>query len=177
MTYKISGPQFLGVSAMPATNLTAIYTSLPDGMTVGQVVEAKDQDNGYWGKFKLLYGVASTTVGLLVSYNGATGLTALAPTSGNSDRPLAAAMSANTSTTSYAWYQVEGVATVKKTAVAVVPDVILYLSATAGRVKVIQSAGLQILGARSANAATVSAAVSTVLVTLAPGFAAQGQVT
>lgn len=172
MTYKISGPQFLGVAA-----LTTIYTSLPDGMTVGQVVEAKDYDNGYWGKFKLLFGVASTVVGSVVSYNGATGLTALAPTTGNSDRPLAVAMSANTATTSYAWYQVEGVATVKKTAVAVTPDVILYLSATAGRVKVIQSAGLQILGARSANAATVTSTTSTVLVTLAPGFQSQGQVT
>lgn len=177
MTYKISGPQSLGLAALPSVNLTAIYTSLPDGMTVGQVVEAKDPDNGYWGKFKLLAGVANTAVGLLVSYNAATGSTALAPTSGNSDRPLAVAMSANTSTTAYAWYQVEGPATVKKTAVAVAPDVVLYLSATAGRVKVIQSAGLQILGARSANTATVTTTTSTVLVTLAPGVQAQGSVT
>src|SRR6267378_1067714 len=129
MTYKISGPQFLGVAS-----LASIYTSLPDGMTVGQVIEAKDYDNGYWGKFKLLFGVASTVVGSVVSYNAATGLTALSPTTGNSNQPLAVAMSANTATTSYAWYQVEGVATVKKTAVAVSPTVILYLSATAGRV-------------------------------------------
>lgn len=172
MTYKISGPQFLGVAS-----LTSIYTVLPDGMTVGQVIEAKDQDNGYWGKFKLLFGVASTIAGSVVSYNGASGLTVLAPTTGNSDRPLAVAMSANTVTTSLAWYQVEGVATVKKTAVVVLPDVALYLSATAGRVKVLQSAGLQILGARSANTTTVTTTTSTVLVTLAPGFAAQGQIT
>jgi hypothetical protein len=172
MAYKISGPQFLGVAALGST-----YTSLPDSTYAGQVVEAKDDATGYWGKFKLLLGCANTVVGSVVSYNGATGTTALAPTTGNSNQPLAVAMSANTSTTAYGWYQVEGVATVKKTAVAVAPSVILYLSATAGRVKVIQSAGLQILGARSANAATVTSTTSTVLVTLAPGFQAQGQVT
>lgn len=173
MTYAFTGPQSLGVAALP----TQIYTSLPDGMVVGQVVEGKDPASGYWGKFKLLYGVGSTIVGSVVSYNAATGLTALAPTTANSDRPLAVAMSANTVATSLGWYQVEGVATVKKTAVAVSPDVILYLSATAGRVKVLQSAGLQILGARSANAATVTSTTSTVLVTLAPGFQSQGQIT
>jgi len=173
MAYTFTGPQNLGIAALP----TQIYTSLPDGMVVGQVVEGKDPASGYWGKFKLLAGCANTAVGLLVSYNAATGTTALAPTTGNSDRPLAVAMSANTSTTSYGWYQVEGPATVKKTAVTVSPDVILYLSATAGRVKVVQSAGLQILGARSANAATVTSTTSTVLVTLAPGFQAQGQIT
>jgi len=173
MTYTFTGPQNLGVAHLP----TDIYTSLPDGMFVGQVVEAKDPANGYWGRFKLLKGCASTAAGLLVSYNGATGATAIAPTTANSDRPLAVAMSANTATTSYGWYQTEGVATILKTAVAVSPDVILYLSATAGRVKVIQSAGLQILGARSANAATVTSTTSTVLVTLAPGVQAQGQIT
>lgn len=172
MAYQISGPQYLGVASLSST-----YTSLPDSTWLGQVVEGKDFTTGYWGKFKLLFGVASTVVGSVVSYNAATGLTTLAPTTGNSNQPLAVAMSANTSTTTYGWYQVEGVATVKKTAVAVNPGVILYLSATAGRVKVIQSAGLQILGARSANAATVTSTTSTVLVTLAPGFQAQGQIT
>jgi hypothetical protein len=147
-------------------------------MVLGQEVEGRDTDNGYYGRFKLLFGVGSTVVGSVVSYNAATGLTTLAPTAGNSNLPLAVAMSANTATTSYGWYQISGVATVKKTAVAVAPTVLLYLSATAGRVKVNQSAGLQILGMRSANAATVTSTTSTVLVTLAPGGAvSQGQIT
>lgn len=172
MTYTVAAPQSLGLAAFGS-----IYTALPQGMVIGQEVDGQDKDNGYYGRFKLLFGVGSTIVGSVVTYNSATGLTTLAPTTGNSNLPVAVAMSANTVTTSVAWYQISGPATVKKTAVAVAPTVLLYLSATAGRVKVIQSAGLQILGMRSANAATVTSTTSTVLVTLAPGGALlQGQI-
>ena len=185
MGYEFTGPQGLGIAGAVATStlpnsnpaaLTSIYTSLPDGMFVGQVVEGKDPTNGYWGRFKLLYGVGSTVVGSLVFYDGATGLTTLA-TGANSARALAVAMAANTATTSLAWYQTEGVATVKKTAVTVNPNVLLYISGTAGRVKVIQSAGLQLIGVRTSNTATVTSTTSTVLITMGPGAVAQGQIT
>ena len=51
-------------------------------------------------------------------------------------------------------------------AVAVAPQVTVFLSATAGRVKVLASAGLQVVAARSANLATIAATVSTVTVTI-----------
>lgn len=183
MAFEFTGPQALGIAGKTASgtfptgaaDLTQIYTAIPDGLVPGQVVEGKDIVNNYWGRFKLLYGVGSTLVGSLVFFDDASCLTTLA-TGANSARPLAVAMAANTAITSLAWYQVEGPATVKKTAVAVSPTVILYISATAGRVKVIQSAGLQILGGRSANTATVTSTTSTVLITLGPAIA-QGQIT
>ena len=78
---------------------------------------------------------------------------------------MAVAMSANLAGT-FGWYQVSGNAVIKKTAVAVSPQVTLFLSGTAGRVKVLASAGLQVVAARSANLATIAATVSTVTVTI-----------
>lgn len=180
MTYQFCGPQGLGIAAFntgTTSPLAATYTAIPDGMVVGQEVDAKDTANGYYGRFKLLYGVGSTIAGSLVFYDAATGLTTLA-TGANSAEPVAVAMAANTSTTSLGWYQVSGPATVKKTAVTVTPGVKIYISATAGRIKVLQSAGLQILGARTSNTTTVTSTTSTVLVTLGAGGAiAQGQIT
>jgi hypothetical protein len=66
----------------------------------------------------------------------------------------------------FGWYQISGNAVIKKTAVAVTPQVTVFLSATAGRVKVLASAGLQVVAARSANLTTVAAATSTVTVTI-----------
>jgi hypothetical protein len=78
---------------------------------------------------------------------------------------VAVAMSANLAGT-FGWYQIAGNAVIKKTAVAVTPQVTLFLSATAGRVKVVASAGMQLVAARSANLSTIAAAVSTVTVTI-----------
>ena len=173
MAYEFTGPQFLGVAGKAATSttptqndFTSTYTTLPSGMVVGQEVEGVDPTNGYWGKFKLLFGVASNIVGALVFYNSASGITTLA-TGSKTGQPIAVSMSANTSTTTYSWYQTQGVATVKKTAVTVSPGVPIYISGTAGRIKVVQSAYLQIIGAQTANTATVTSTTSTVLVTLA----------
>jgi hypothetical protein len=87
------------------------------------------------------------------------------PTTSNQARPVAVAMSANLAGT-FGWYQIAGNAVIKKTAVAVTPQVTVFLSATAGRVKVLASAGLQVVAARSANLATIAATVSTVTVTI-----------
>lgn len=134
------------------------------------------------GEFIYLKIPASTTlaVGNLVTWTAgyaAVLLPALA-TSKNSLSPLAVAMVAVASSTSiqYGWFQIQGQATVLKTAVTVSPNSVIYASATAGRFKVLTSAGGQILGAKTANAATVTSTTSTVLVFLnRPQI--QGQIT
>jgi hypothetical protein len=141
---------------------------------LGGVERANDPTYG-GGEFILLLGVASTVVGSLVTYNATTLQTALSPTTGNTAQPVAVAMSACTAGL-FGWYQIQGNAVIKKTAVAVTPQVSVFLSATAGRVKVLASAGLQILGARSANLTTVAAGTSTVTVTINRPHL-QGQIT
>lgn len=76
----------------------------------------------------------------------------------------------------YAWFQIQGQNLVLKTAVQVLPNVVVYASATAGRIKVLTSAGGQITGLRTFNAATVTSTTSSVLVFLdRPRM--QGQIT
>jgi len=73
-------------------------------------------------------------------------------------------------------FPVAGAAVIKKTAVKINPGVTLFLSATAGRVKAVASAGLQLLNCITINAATVASATSTVTAQVQFPFA-QGQVT
>jgi hypothetical protein len=131
---------------------------------LGTVVRAVDSTYGM-GEFIYLLGVASTEVGLLVKYNATTYQTAVITATAVQALPVAVAMSANVAS-QYGWYQISGNAVVKKTAVAVTPQVTLFISATAGRVKVLASAGLQVVGARSANLTTVASGTSTVVVTI-----------
>jgi hypothetical protein len=131
---------------------------------LGTIVQATDPTYGS-GEFIYLLGVASTVVGSLVKYNATSYLTALVTNTAVQVAPVAVAMAA-TVASQYGWYQISGNAVVKKTAVTVTPQVPLYLSATAGRVKVVASAGLQVVGARSANLATVTSTTSTVVVAI-----------
>lgn len=65
----------------------------------------------------------------------------------------------------YGWFQIQGAAIVLKTAVQVTPTgVPVYASATAGRIKLLTSAGGQISGMRTFNSATVTTITSTVTV-------------
>ena len=167
MAYKITGPEYLG---LPAISDSA--AALATGTTIGQEVEAVDNSSGYWGKFKLLYGVASTVVGSLVTFDPATGLTTLCPSTANLGQPVAVAMNANTVTTTASWYQVQGVATINKiTTVNFTPAVALYISATAGKITSLAVSGKQVLPARTVNAATVASATTTVLVNIQYPFA------
>ena len=129
---------------------------------LGMVCRAFDPTYGE-GEFILLLGVASTVVGSLVTYNTTTYQTALSPNTANLAQPVAVAMSANTAGL-FGWYQIEGLAVVKKTAVAVNANVAVYQSATTGRIMPTAASGKQLLGARSANLATIAATVSTVIV-------------
>ena len=132
--------------------------------TLGMICRAFDPSYGE-GEFIMLLGVASTVVGSLVTYNATTYQTALSANTANQAAPVAVAMSANLAG-SFGWYQISGQAVVKKTAVATNAQVAVYQSATVGRIMATAASGKQILGARSANLATVAATVSTVIVSI-----------
>ena len=154
---------------MPAiTNIDSGYkpanasSYIPSAPTYpGMVARAVDPTYGE-GEFILLNGCASTLVGSIVNYNTSSFTTTLMPNTANLAQPFAIAMSANNATTTWGWYQISGVATILKTSVNVSPNVVLYQSATAGRVMSTAASGKQLLGTRSANAATVASATSTI---------------
>lgn len=131
---------------------------------LGTIVRATDPTYGE-GEFIYLLGVGSTVVGSVVKYNATTYQTALVTNTAVQACPVAVAMAA-TVASEYGWYQIGGNAVIKKTSVAVTPQVTVFLSATAGRIKVVASAGLQIVGARSANLTTIVTTTSTVVVTI-----------
>ena len=74
------------------------------------------------------------------------------------------AVSSDSTNTQYTWFLKKGIAPVLKTAVTVAADQPLYISTTAGRFYLTASAGAQIVGARTANTASVTSTTSTVLV-------------
>src|SRR5271169_3311023 len=104
----------LGVLPPVATSSGSTTTIPTPPNFPGMVVKAVDPTFG-GGEFILLAGVASTIVGSVVVYDSATYLTALAPAGTNLPQPVAIAMSANTATTSWAWYQIGGIAVAAKT--------------------------------------------------------------
>ena len=140
-------------------------TAIPNPpATLGMVVRAFDPTYGE-GEFIMLLGVASTVIGSLVSYNATTYQTALSANTAGLAGPVAVAMSACTSGL-FGWYQIGGLAVIKKTAVIVSPQVAVYQSATTGRIMSTAASGKQLLGARSANLASVVSATSTVIVSI-----------
>lgn len=121
------------------------------------------------GEFIYLQGVGSTVEGSLVTYNPATGVTVLAPTTANKTTPFAVAMGAIDATTKYGWYQISGVAKITKTTIKVNPAVAVYVNGS-GNITSTAASGKQIMNAVSANATTIASATGTVLVTIArPG--------
>ena len=134
---------------------------------LGMVVTAQDPTYGV-GEFILLPGVASNVIGLCVTYSPTTFACTAVPSTANLSQPIAVSMSANTTTTKFSWYQIAGLAVVKKTAVKVDPAATrrMYISGTAGRLMQTSAAGKNILGAASANTATVTSTTSTVVVSI-----------
>lgn len=171
MAYTISNP-FSGMLPISGTDAgiippnnanTGSTTTIPTPpLAPGMIVNAIDPTYGA-GEFILLPGVASCIVGSVVRYNAASFATTLLVNTANAVEPVAVAMAANTSTTSWSWYQISGQAVMAKTAVILLPNVAVYISATAGKVKALQSTGLQIQGAKTGSATTASAS-GTVLV-------------
>ena len=151
-------------------------TSTSQKHPLGQLCRATDPTYGQ-GEFIYLLGVASTIVGALVKWNATTYQTALLSVTNGKNKgvPVGVAMSANVAS-AYGWYQLEGNAVIKKTTVAVTPQVPIFVSATDGRLKVLASAGQQILGAQTANLTPIVTTTSTVVVTINRPFT-QGQIT
>lgn len=87
-------------------------TSTTQNHPLGYMVKGTDATLG-GGEFIYLLGVASTAVGSVVTYDPSTYQTTLSAVGGNIPRPIAIAMSANVAA-QYGWYQISGVATVKK---------------------------------------------------------------
>lgn len=143
---------------VPPNQATAIPT--PPAV-LGMIARAKDPTYGE-GEFICLAGVASTVVGSVVVYNTTSYTTTLIPNTAKLAQPVAVAMSANAATTTFGWYQIGGVAVIKKTAVKVLPNVPLFISSTAGRLSSSTASGKEILGCRSANSTTIASATSTV---------------
>jgi hypothetical protein len=132
-------------------------------MQLGMVVRAFDPTFGE-GEFIFLKGVASTVVGSAVIWDGATYQTTLAPVTSNLGRPVAFAMAATTAAL-WGWYQIGGTCVaLKTTANKFLATVALGIIST-GKVGSVSS-GKQILGARTANAATVVSATTTVNVVI-----------
>lgn len=137
-------------------------TSTVQNHTEGTIVRAIDGTYG-GGEFIYLKGVASTVVGSLVTYDPVNHTTTLTPNTANLSQPVAVAMSANVAS-QWGWYQIEGAAIIKKTAVKVSPNVPVYQSGTTGRVMSTAASGKQLVNARTVNAATVLSATSTITV-------------
>jgi hypothetical protein len=139
----------------------------------GMVVKGFDPTYGV-GEFILLAGVSGTAVGSLVTYNTTSFTTALCPTTQNLGQPVAVSMAANTAATTWSWYQIEGVAVVRKAPVVIANNVAVASYATSTGKIGVSTSGRQILGARSANS-TVSATTTAQIVINRPHL--QGRVT
>jgi hypothetical protein len=159
--------QELGVQPIGLTSTTKNHP-------LGKIVKAVDSTLGF-GEFIYLLGAASTVAGLVYSYNATTYQTTVLPSTGNLDVPIAVAMSANVAA-QYGWYQISGLATVLKSAVAVTPQAKVYISGTSGRLMPTSASGKMVIGAKYANLTTVTSTTSTAVMLLnRPTI--QGQIT
>ena len=130
---------------------------------LGKIVRAVSDTYGE-GEFIYLLGVASTAVGSIVTYNGLTYATALAPVGTNKAQPVAIAMSANVAS-QWGWYQISGVAVVKKTctvslaAGATVGVLTTGLIAASGTGKEVQGALVATVASATAGRTTVNVVI------------------
>lgn len=137
---------------------------------LGTIVKAKDTASTAYGTgyFKYLAIPASTAIslGILVTWTASDYKVLAVPAGGTSKAtgvPVAATVQAISSNASvqYAWFQIEGRVPVLKTAVATTANVPVYISGTAGRLKVLKSTTQIILGAMTCEA--ITSTTSTVL--------------
>jgi hypothetical protein len=181
MAYTITDHEagFLPIGVIDTGTLTASSVSSGSTTTIptppavpGQVVKGFDPVYGM-GEFILLKGVASTVVGSLVIFNTTNYTTTLCPVTANLGSPVAISMTANTSSSNWSWYQIEGVAVVaKSTGLGLATNVALGVNSI-GKVGT-SASGKQILGARTANS-TVSATTTVQVILNRPHL--QGRIT
>jgi len=154
MAYSVS--TLAGCQPIANTETTAKHA-------LGTIVRASDPTYGE-GEFIYLLGVASTAVGSVVTYDATTHQTVLCAVAGAIPRPIAIAMSANVAS-QYGWYQISGVAVVKKQCT---------VSLAAGAAVGVLSTGLiagtaslkEIFGAAVAAVASATAGRTTVQVSI-----------
>lgn len=184
MTFTFASNTIGDPDVTVATTIAPGITNLPSTILeaqLGEIRTAWDSTLGY-GEFIYLKIPASTAITAGLLYQWTAGYTvAVLPvlaTSKNTGHQVAVANTTFASVTpvQYAWFQIQGQTLVLKTAVAMSPDVVVYASATAGRIKALTSAGGQITGMRVASVASVTSTTSTVLVYFNRP-AMQGQVT
>jgi len=156
MAYKIRD-LVLGAQAIADTSTTQQHE-------LGTIVNAYDSTYGF-GEFIYLKGVASTAVGSLVTYNTNSYTTTLAAVGTNKAQPIAVAMSANVAN-QYGWYQISGIAVMKKTctvslaANAAVGVLTTGLVAGTGSGKEIQGALVAAVASATAGRTTVQVVIN-----------------
>lgn len=145
---------------------------------LGTILRAKDVGANLYGEGEFIYlqGVTSTAVGLMMSYNATTFQTTILPNTANLGVSVAIAMSANALKTTYGWYQIGGMAVTLKSAAAVSPQVVMYISATAGRVFSTSTSGKEIVNAKGASLTSVTSTCSSIVLQINRPFA-QGKIT
>jgi hypothetical protein len=174
MAYKFSS-DVIGATDIGVYTTTAPgVAGLPNVTLEPQLGEIRTGWDATLGSAEFIYLRVPTstaiTSGLLYQWSGPSYTVAVLPvlaTSKNTGHAVAAAvasLASDTTNANYGWFQIQGLATVLKTAVAAPPDSKLYASGTAGRVKLLTSAGGEITGLRTANSATVTSTTSTVTV-------------
>lgn len=139
-----------GLVAFTNIDLSAART-----LQVGTIVRGFDATNGA-GEFVYIPGVAALAVGSLVTWNPVDKTTTIVTNTAKLGFPVAVAMSANTTTTSYSWAQISGVASVLKSAAVIAKLARIAISATTGSVLGSSTAGKFVMGAVAVNS-TVSA--------------------
>lgn len=169
MSYNPTTPR-LGTQPIAVTDTTQRHA-------LGTRITANDPVYGD-GEFVYLKGVASTVVGSVVTYDGAstgtpTYQTALAPATANLGQPVAVAMSANLAT-GFGWYQIAGAAVVSVVA-GTTAGAKVYLAGAGQLTNATTPAGMQVLAARTDTAVGTPSAGLAVVQIDRPS--AQGQIT
>jgi hypothetical protein len=144
-------------------SFTNIDASAARTVPIGQVIRGFDATLGA-GEFVYANGVASNVVGALVTWNPVAKTTTLVTSTAKLGWPVAVSMTANTTTTSYSWYQIGGAAKIAKTAIVAGINSRLYISGTTGQVFVSCTAGKLICNALTANSVVSAATFTTALI-------------
>lgn len=166
----------LGVPPIASTLAAFTGAGRSTPWKLGDIIKAVDPVYGV-GEFIYLLGVASTVVGSVVTFDGAsagtpTFQTALAPSTAGLDQPLAVAMSANVAN-QYGWYQISGSAVMATNGTLAAGPGPVYLAGS-GQVTSTQANGKQVMNARNETATGTPAAGQAVVKINRPF--AQGQI-
>ncbi len=155
---------------MPKQAIASIVSTTA-AVPVGTIVRAKDPTLGE-GEFIYLPTTASITVSNIVSFRqfGSGAYSNVRTVSGTASGQQIAVAMATGQATCFGWFQISGTSPILKTAVIISANKPAFVSATAGRVKQISSAGRGIIGmvlTGKGNAAgsAASAGLSTVMAT------------